>query len=115
MILAAVDWQSVGVVLGVTVSALSAILVYVKGRKSDDALQSASMVQTAFTGTQSLVEALQEEVQRHSDSTQKCLKECDALRQALTTALTDLSEARLEIKNLKADLARYMRSGVKNE
>lgn len=116
MLLAAIDWTSVGVVLGVMVSALSAILVFVKGRKSDEALQSANLVQTAFSGQQTLVEALQEEVGRHSLSTQRCLNECDALRTALAKAMSDLSEARIEIKKLKSTqqvlLAKMRSAGV---
>lgn len=104
MILGAIDWQSVGVILGVLVSALSATLVYFKGRKSDEALQSANLVQTAFTGQQTLVEALQEEVNRHSQSTEKCLKECDALRGSLMKALSDLADARAQISKLRAAL-----------
>lgn len=104
MILGAVDWQSVGVVLGVCVSALSAVLVYFKGRKSDEALQSANLVQTAFSGQQTLVQALQEEVGRHSQSTQKCLQECDALRSSLMKAHSDLADARSQIRKLKASL-----------
>ncbi len=104
MVLGAIDWQSVGVVLGVAVSALSATLVYFKGRKSDEALQSANLVQTAFSGQQTLVEALQEEVGRHSASTQRCLQECDSLRGSLNKALSDLAEARSQINNLKAAL-----------
>lgn len=104
MILGAIDWQSVGVILGVCVSAFSATLVYFKGRKSDEALQSANLVQTAFTGQQTLVEALQEEVTRHSVSTQRCLQECDALRSSLVKALNDLAEARAQISKLKSSL-----------
>lgn len=107
-ILGVVDWQSVGVVLGVGVSALSAVLVYFKGRKSDEALQSSALVQTAFSGQQTLVQALQEEVGRHSQSTQKCLLECDSLRQSLAKAQLDLAEARSEIKKLKSTQQRML-------
>jgi hypothetical protein len=108
MLFAALDWQSVGVIFGITVSGLSAILVYLKGRKSDEALQSSSLVATAFSGQETLVRALQAEVGRHSVNTDKCLAECSQLRDALAKERAELSQAKNEIQSLRAILQQML-------
>lgn len=97
LLLAEVNWTAVGVIGGVIVSLASTVLVYVKGRKADAAVESSSMINTAFEGQKTLVRDLQEEVSRHREIAMQCEAETASLRVELNAAKSKIADLEREV------------------
>lgn len=107
-ILAAVNWEQVGILSGMFVSTTSAVLVFVKGRKADQAVASTTMVTTAFDSQRGLVDALQEEVTRHRAIAVELENETRKLR-------AELNAAALQMENMQRELVSLERENLKHQ
>lgn len=110
-LLAAIPWVPIGVIFTAAVTLITAFFTFTKGIKSDKALESSSLVATAFEGQKNLVEALQEEITRHAAAsaiqaadTFKCRQECDELKSKFARTDFELQQAKREIGVLKRRL-----------
>lgn len=103
MIVAAVDWGAVGTIAAVVVSALTAVLVYLRGRKGDDALALSTrtaadneLTKANVLAQGGIIDQLQEEVARYRVDLRETHAELEAVRQTARDLRHELVNAQAE-------------------
>lgn len=116
------DWTAFAAVASVLGTIGLGILTFVRGTKADQALNTATNVQSTFTAQKELVDNLQEEVIRqredlneHRSLLFRCEQECRACRSNLAGAHLVIASQEAEIENLKGLVAEHEQTIAKHE
>lgn len=116
------DWAVVISGVSVTATAILGFLTLRRGNKADEALNVATNVQTTFDAQKSIVDNLQEEVERyrgdlneHRSMLLKCEEDCRSCRSNLAGAQMIIKTQELEIQNLKNVVSEHENTIAKHE
>lgn len=116
------DWTAFAAVASVLGTIGLGVLTFLRGTKADQALNTATNVQSTFTAQKELVDNLQEEVARHREDLHqhrgllfRCEEESRSCRSNLAGARMIISAQEAEIENLKAVVAEHEQTIAKHE
>jgi chromosome segregation ATPase len=96
------SWEQVTALLSVLVTATIGLLTYFRGRRSDEALSSATNVKSAFEAQADLIDALQEDIRTQREWLHACEETCRHTRMQLDERTRLFNAQELEIANLKS-------------
>ena len=108
------NWPAVASILSVLATIILGVLTFVRGSKADEALNTATTVQSTFDAQRYLFDNLQEEMIRtkgeldeHRQLLRACEDDCRRCRSNLAGSRLIIQAQEVEIENLKAVMAEH--------